>query len=60
VRDRRSREDHLERLPHLPFAAELTSQSARTLGDALAEVVAYDHRMAAAAHRAGLPVSAPG
>jgi uncharacterized protein len=33
--------------------------AARALGDSLAEVITYDHRMAAAAHHAGLPVSAP-
>lgn len=33
--------------------------AACSLGDALAEIVTYDHRMAAAARQAGLPVSAP-
>ena len=33
--------------------------AARTFGDELAEVVTYDRRMADAAHRLGLAVSAP-
>jgi uncharacterized protein len=33
--------------------------AARTLGDGLAEVITYDHRMADAARQVGLPVAAP-
>jgi hypothetical protein len=33
--------------------------AARAFGDALAEVATYDRRMADAAHRLGLAVSAP-
>ena len=33
--------------------------AARALGNTLAEVITYDHRMAAAAHQLGLPIGAP-
>ena len=33
--------------------------AARAVGDGLAEVITYDHRMAGAAHHIGLPVMAP-